>query len=355
MSSLDNYFQEEDIEKNICRWNLNVYNCQDDAYYRSVYYIKSVIAIGVSLLDSVLIIYRMGIKRRNLITPYGIASIDGLLIFLLLYSYTMIFHAITILKAEFVQNMIVQEFSFQLQYIFVLIAIQVYLTGTLNASPRYQGSKFYYPRPRVVNIISVILLIIWSSAELTLTYLVGKDRNYFYTSSDKEKNDDIKNYKYVIYSRYMIFGIACIVIFILFLLFGLNLNRAAQRSLEDMYRNKKIKSNVVIPIRMAILKMRWINGSCSTIMAAFAVLFIIMGIMEQYIFENGAPLYANISKFLCIAMNLIPPALSFIVLLSIVYGEARTDIISVFPSTHFEEDDYQMNYTKQSQESGEII
>jgi len=99
-------------------------------------------------------------------------------------------------------------------------------------------------------------LIIWSSAELTLTYLVGKDRNYFYTSSDKEKNDDIKNYKYVIYSRYMIFGIACIVIFILFLLFGLNLNRAAQRSLEDMYRNKKIKSNVVIPIRMAILKVK---------------------------------------------------------------------------------------------------
>jgi len=42
----------------------------------------------------------------------------------------MIFHAITILKAEYVENMIIQEFSFQLQYIFVLIAIQVYLTGT---------------------------------------------------------------------------------------------------------------------------------------------------------------------------------------------------------------------------------
>eukprot|EP00833_Pecoramyces_ruminatium_P000868 jgi/Orpsp1_1/1174900/evm.model.c7180000051884.1 len=63
--------------------------------------------------------------------------------------------------------------------------------------------------------------------------------------------------------------------------------------------------------------MRWINSSCSAIMGAFAALFIIMGIMEQYIFEDLK--YANISKFLCIAMNLIPPALTFIVLLSIVY------------------------------------
>eukprot|EP00833_Pecoramyces_ruminatium_P008337 jgi/Orpsp1_1/1182369/evm.model.c7180000081013.1 len=87
MLDINKYYQEECIEKNICRWNLNVYNCYDEAYFRSVYYIKCVIAIGVSLLASVLIIYRTGIRRRNLITPYGIASIDGLLIFLLLYSY----------------------------------------------------------------------------------------------------------------------------------------------------------------------------------------------------------------------------------------------------------------------------
>jgi len=99
-------------------------------------------------------------------------------------------------------------------------------------------------------------LIIWSSAELTLTYLVGKKRNFFYTSGDSEKNDDIKNYRLIIYARYIIFGMACIITFVLFLLFGLNLNRAAQRSLEEMYRNKKIKSNVVIPIRMAILKVK---------------------------------------------------------------------------------------------------
>ena len=33
-----------------------------------------------------------------------------------------------------------------------------------------------------------------------------------------------------------------------------------------------------------------------------------------------------------------------------IYSEARTDIISVFPSTHYEEEEYQMNYTRQSQE-----
>ena len=114
MSSLDNYFQEEDIEKNICRWNLNVYNCQDDAYYRSVYYIKSVIAIGVSLLDSVLIIYRMGIKRRNLITPYGIASIDGLLIFLLLYSYSKFYFYLFLFISIYI-------------YIYFVIKISIYI------------------------------------------------------------------------------------------------------------------------------------------------------------------------------------------------------------------------------------
>jgi len=84
---IDQYFQEEEIDNNICRWNLSVYNCKDEEYFRSVYYVKLVIAICVSLLDSVLIIYRLGIKRRNIITPYGIASIDGLLLFTALYSY----------------------------------------------------------------------------------------------------------------------------------------------------------------------------------------------------------------------------------------------------------------------------
>jgi len=84
---INNYYQEDYIEKNICRWNLNVYNCRDEAYFRSIYYIKLVVAVCVSLLDSVLIIYRIGIKRRNIFTPYGMASIDGLLIFTTLYSY----------------------------------------------------------------------------------------------------------------------------------------------------------------------------------------------------------------------------------------------------------------------------
>jgi hypothetical protein len=84
---INQYFQEENIEQNICRWNLNVHNCKDEAYFRSVYYIKVVVAICVSLLDSVLIIYRIGIKRRNIITSYGVASIDGLLLITTLYSF----------------------------------------------------------------------------------------------------------------------------------------------------------------------------------------------------------------------------------------------------------------------------
>jgi len=42
----------------------------------------------------------------------------------------MIYHAISVLKAEKVGNYVLQEFSFYMQYIFVLIAIQIYLTGT---------------------------------------------------------------------------------------------------------------------------------------------------------------------------------------------------------------------------------
>jgi hypothetical protein len=353
---IDQYFKEEEIDNNICRWNLSVYNCKDDVYFRSVYYVKVVIAICVSLLDSVLIIYRIGIKRRNIITPYGIASIDGLLIFTSLYSYAMIFHSINILKGEYVENFIVQEFSFQSQYIFLLIAIQIYLTGTLNASPRYQGSKFYYPRPRVANIISFVTLIIWLSIEIVGIYFVGNTRNFFYTSS----NDDLKmkdsvfhenKEKYIrwTYVTYHTFSGACLITFILFFFFGINLTKAAKRSLEDMYRSKKIKSNVIIPIQIALFKMKWINGACNIIMLSFSCLFAAMAFCEQYIF-NIENYISVLSKILCISMNLIPPALAFIVLLSIVYGEARTDIISVFPSTHFEEDEYQMNYTQQSQE-----
>eukprot|EP00833_Pecoramyces_ruminatium_P002435 jgi/Orpsp1_1/1176467/evm.model.c7180000057706.1 len=350
------YLKEEEIDNNICRWNLSVYNCKDDVYFRSVYYVKLVIAICVSLLDSVLIIYRLGIKRRNIITPYGIASIDGLLIFSALYSYAMIFHSINILKGEYVVNFILQEYSFQSQYIFLLIAIQIYLTGTLNASPRYQGSRFYYPRPRVANTISFLILIAWSSVEIVGIYFVGSTRNFFYTSSNSEmkKMDSVFNEhkgKYLrwTYITYFTFSGACLITFILFFFFGINLTKAAKRSLEDMYRSKKIKSNVVIPIQIALFKMKWINGACNIIMLSFSCLFAAMAISENYIFndENYIP---GLSKILCITMNLIPPALTFIVLLSIVYGEARTDIISVFPSTHFEEDEYQMNYTKQSQE-----
>jgi hypothetical protein len=78
-----------------------------------------VIAFCVSILDSILIIYRVGIKRRNIITLYGIASIDGLLVFVGLFAYSMIYHAISVLKAEKVGNYVLQEFSFYMQYIFV--------------------------------------------------------------------------------------------------------------------------------------------------------------------------------------------------------------------------------------------
>ncbi|KAL6631254.1 hypothetical protein U3516DRAFT_775970 [Neocallimastix sp. 'constans'] len=353
---IDQYFQEEEIDNNICRWNLSVYNCKDEEYFRSVYYVKLVIAICVSLLDSVLIIYRLGIKRRNIITPYGIASIDGLLLFTALYSYSMIFHSINILKGEYVVNFILQEYSFQSQYIFLLIAIQIYLTGTLNASPRYQGSKFYYPRPRVANTISFIALIIWISVEIVGIYFVGSTRNFFYTSSNSElkKIDAVfqeNKRKYLRWTNitYFTFCGACLITFVLFFFFGIHLTKAAKRSLEEMYRSKKIKSNVVIPIQIALFKMKWINGACNVIMLSFSCLFAAMALSEEYIFDNDHYI-SVLSKILCIIMNLIPPALTFIVLLSIVYGEARTDIISVFPSTHYEEEEYQMNYTRQSQE-----
>jgi len=355
-------YKENNFDLNTCRWNLNIYNCKNEDYFRAVYYNKLVIAFCVSLLDSILIIYRVGIKRRNIITIYGIASIDGLLVFVGLFAYSMIYHAISILKAERVTNFVVQEFSFYLQYIFVLIAIQIYLTGTLNASPRYKGSTFYYPRPRVANTISLIFMVIWVSIEIVGIYKIGSIRNYPYISYVEEVRKQDKSLNSAEYSNwlkitYVTFGVASIIICSLFIFFGINLHKTAKRSLEEMYRTKKIKSNVVVPIRIALYKMEWINGACYVFMFVFGVLFIIMGFWEKNIYatqnndEYDDPV---LPKIFCVALNLIPPAIIFMTLLSIVYGEARSDIISIFPSTHMEEEDYQMNYTKQSNEEEKI-
>jgi len=347
-------------DTNICRWNLNVHDCKDEDYYRAIYYNKLLIAIFVSILDSVLIIYRIGVKRRNIITPYGIASIDGLLIFVGLFAYAMIYHSITILKSTEVSNFIFQEFCFYLQYIFVLIAIQIYLTGTLNASPRYKGSSFYYPRPRVVNTISTLLLIFWLTVEIMGIYNIGSLRNFFFISGseEKQKEDNVLNKYRSVYQRwikitYITFGVASIITCILFMIFGINVYKAAKRSLEDMYRNKRIRSNIVIPIRIALYKMRWINGACYCFMFAFGAIFVVMGIFENEIYSSEG----IIPKIFCIAMNLIPPAIVFMTLLSIVYGEARSDIIAVFPSNNSEEEEeeYPMNNTRPSHNSEENI
>ncbi|ORX86505.1 hypothetical protein BCR32DRAFT_264897 [Anaeromyces robustus] len=357
----DYLYKETRIDENICRWSINVYNCKDEDYFRSVYIIKLVLSICVSVLDSALIIYRLGIKRRNIITPYGIASIDGLLICTALYSYVSIYHSATIIKAVTISNFFLQESAFQFQFIFILIALQVYLTGTLNASPRYPGSTISFPRPRVTNIISIILFVIWFSIEVVGIIFVSKKRNFPYVSSEesiKNNYDDIYNqnktfYKFWIIITYLTFCVACIVKFILFLLFGINLVKAANRSLEDMYRSKKIKSNVIIPIQIAILKMRWISFACNVIMALFAFIFGFLAFGENYLYYPSRS--SNIfSKFFCVAMNLIPSACIFVTLLCIVYGEARSDIVTVFPSTHYDEE-YPMNYTKQSLSSEEKI
>jgi len=89
---MSNDYTEDYVDLNGCRWNLNVYNCKDEDYYRAIYYNKLVIAFCVSILDSILIIYRVGIKRRNIITLYGIASIDGLLVFVGLFAYCKLFY-----------------------------------------------------------------------------------------------------------------------------------------------------------------------------------------------------------------------------------------------------------------------
>ena len=65
--------------------------------------------------------------------------------------------------------------------------------------------------------------------------------------------------------------------------------------------------------------MKWINGACNVIMLSFSCLFAAMALSEEYIFDNDHYI-SVLSKILCIIMNLIPPALTFIVLLSIVYG-----------------------------------
>jgi len=173
----------------------------------------------------------------------------------------MIYHSITILKSTVVTNFIVQEFNFYLQYIFVLIAIQIYLTGTLNSTPRYNKSSFYYPEPKIVNIISGTLLVLWLTIEIIGIFKIGSLRNYFYISKSEEiKSLDFvfttnqSSYKTWIRITYATFGIASIITCILFMIFGINVYKAAKRSLEEMYRSKKIKSNVVIPIRIALYK-----------------------------------------------------------------------------------------------------
>jgi len=353
---MNDFFQEQYIDQNICRWSLNVYNCKDGDYFRSVYIIKLVISICVSLLDSALIIYRLGIKRRNVITPYGIASIDGLLLFASLYAYATIYHSINILNSKVITNLILQEYSFQIQFIFVLISLQIYLTGTLNASPKYPGSTIHFPKPKTTNIISLIALIIWLIIEIIGIFFVAKNRSFFYVSSDDDRRNKYdyiygKNKSsYVLWVRitYLTFCGACFIVFLLFLLFGINLVKAANHSLEQMYRTKKIKANIVVPIRIAILKMQWISFACNVIMALFAILFGFMAFGEELLYKPGR---ANefLSKMICVAMNLVPPACIFVTLLCIVYGEARSDIITSYPSTHYEEE-YQMNYTMQSDE-----
>jgi len=353
---MNEYFQEQYIDKNICRWSLNVHNCKDEDYFRSVYIIKLVISVCVSLLDSALIIYRLGIKRRNIITPYGIASIDGLLLFTALYAYATIYHSISILYSEVITNFILQEYSFQIQFIFVLISLQIYLTGTLNASPRYPGSSIRFPRPRAANLISLIAFIIWFTIEIVGIFFVARNRSFFYVSSDQDRKNKYdliygknkKSYFLWIKITYLTFCGTCFIVFLLFLLFGINLVKAANRSLEEMYRSKKIKANVVIPIRIAILKMQWISFACNIIMALFGTLFAFMAFGEELLYKDGN-VNEFLSKMICVAMNLVPPACIFVTLLCIVYGEARSDIVTAFPSTHFEEE-YQMNYTKQSEE-----
>lgn len=333
-----------------CRWNLRIYNCKDEEFYRSVYYIKIVLAVCVCLLDSVLIVYRLGIKRRNLINPYGIAPIDGLLIMTKIFACTMFYNAYELLKTREVKNYIMQEYSYQLQFIFALGAIQLYLTGILNASPRYQGSVFSYPRPKIINIISSLLFLIWASIEVVGIFIIGSKRK----SSDLT-HEEIKFPEMIdpVYTRWIkitniTLCVVCVLLFIVFFLFGLNLTKIAERSLEDMYRSKKIKPNVVAPIQMAIMKMKWMNGAFYVIMLFFALAFILYPFLEIEILSTF------FSQLYCVSINILPPTFLFISLLSIVYGEARPELIPIFPSTHCDDEEYPMSYdlnTRQSMNS----
>jgi len=95
--------------------------------------------------------------------------------------------------------------------------------------------------------------------EIVGIYKIGKIRNYPYISYDENvrKNDNSLNsseYKLWLKVTYVTFGIASIIICSLFIFFGINLHKTAKRSLEEMYRSKKIRSNVVVPIRIALYK-----------------------------------------------------------------------------------------------------
>jgi hypothetical protein len=50
--------------------------------------------------------------------------------------------------------------------------------------------------------------------------------------------------------------VACFITFVFFLIFGINLKKAAERSLEDMYRSKKLRPNIIIPINIALIKVK---------------------------------------------------------------------------------------------------
>jgi len=50
------------------------------------------------------------------------------------------------------------------------------------------------------------------------------------------------------YLTYFTFSVACFITFVFFLIFGINLKKAAERSLEDMYRSKKLRHFYFKPI-----------------------------------------------------------------------------------------------------------
>jgi len=92
-------------------------------------------------------------------------------------------------------------------------------------------------------------------------YNIGSLRNYYFISGSEElkKNDNVLNKSKSVYQRwiqitYITFGVASIITCILFMIFGINVYKAAKRSLEDMNRSRRIRTNVIIPIRIALYK-----------------------------------------------------------------------------------------------------